>query len=53
MTIPTFKTQEHEDEFVLLFEQRAQIYVTLMNKVKESAWIMPRDYQRHYRFSPL
>jgi hypothetical protein len=34
MTIPTFKTQEHEDEFVLLFEQRAQIYVTLMNKVK-------------------
>ena len=35
MTIPNFKSQEHEDEFILAFEQKAQTYITLMSRVKD------------------
>ena len=35
MSIPDFQSTEHQEEFELLFEQRAQVYVNLMNKVKD------------------
>ena len=35
MSIPDFQTEEHQQEFELLFEQRAQVYVNLMNRVKD------------------
>ena len=35
MNIPTFKTNEHQDEFELLFAEKAVQYVKLMNVVKE------------------
>ena len=35
MTIPTFKSQEHQDEYELLFAQKAVTYVKLMDAVKE------------------
>ena len=35
MTIPTFKSQEHEDEFTLLFAQKVNTYISLMNQVKD------------------
>ena len=35
MTIPTFKSEKDEAEFVFLFEDKAQTYINLMNKVKD------------------
>jgi len=35
MTIPTFKSQEHEDEYTLLFAQKANTYISLMNHVRD------------------
>ena len=35
MTIPNFKSQEHEDEYTLLFAQKANTYITLMNQVRD------------------
>jgi len=35
MTIPDFQTEDHQQEFELLFEQKAQVYINMMNKVKE------------------
>ena len=35
MNIPTFKTPEHQEEFELLFAEKAVEYVKLMNVVKE------------------
>jgi len=35
MSIPDFQTEEHQAEFELLFEQKAQLYIHLMNKVKD------------------
>jgi len=35
MNIPDFQTEEHQAEFELLFEQKAEMYVSLMNKVKD------------------
>lgn len=35
MSIPDFKTEEHQTEFELLFEQKATTYINLMNKVKD------------------
>ena len=35
MTIPTFKSQEHQDEYEMLFAQKAVTYVKLMDAVKE------------------
>jgi hypothetical protein len=35
MSIPDFQTEEHQEEFELLFEQKAQVYINLMNKVKD------------------
>ena len=35
MSIPDFQTEEHLAEFELLFEQKAELYVSLMNKVKD------------------
>jgi hypothetical protein len=33
MSIPNFQTEEHQQEFELLFEQKAQVYINMMNKV--------------------
>ena len=35
MSIPDFQTEEHQQEFELLFEQKATLYINLMNKVKD------------------
>ena len=35
MNIPTFKTTEHQDEYELLFAEKAVQYVKMMNVVKE------------------
>ena len=35
MNIPNFQTEEHQQEFELLFEQKAQVYINMMNKVKD------------------
>ena len=35
MSIPDFQTEEHQQEFEVLFEQKAQVYINLMNKVKD------------------
>jgi len=35
MSIPDFQTEEHQQEFELLFEQKAQVYINMMNKVKD------------------
>jgi len=35
MSIPDFQTEEHKQEFELLFEQKAQVYINMMNKVKD------------------
>ena len=35
MNIPTFKTTEHQEEFELVFAEKAVEYVKLMNVVKE------------------
>ena len=35
MSIPDFQTEEHQAEFELLFEQKAQVYINMMNKVKD------------------
>lgn len=35
MNIPTFKSQEHQEEFELLFSEKAVTYIKLMNMVKE------------------
>jgi len=35
MTIPNFKSQEHEDEFTLIFAQKANTYISLMNHVRD------------------
>ena len=35
MSIPDFQSPEHQTEFELLFEQKATIYINLMNKVKD------------------
>ena len=35
MNIPAFKSQEHQDEFELLFTEKAVTYIKLMNVVKE------------------
>ena len=35
MNIPTFKTPEHQEEFELLFTEKAVTYIKLMNVVKE------------------
>ena len=33
MNIPNFQTEEHQQEFEVLFEQKAQVYINMMNKV--------------------
>ncbi|AOV61754.1 hypothetical protein BOW91_gp192 [Synechococcus phage S-WAM2] len=33
MSIPDFQTEEHQKEFEALFEQKAQVYINMMNKV--------------------
>ena len=33
MNIPDFQTEEHQQEFEVLFEQKAQVYINMMNKV--------------------
>ena len=35
MTIPNFKSEKDEAEYVFLFEDKANTYITLMNKVRE------------------
>ena len=35
MSIPDFQTEEHQQEFEALFEQKATTYINLMNKVKD------------------
>jgi len=35
MSIPDFQTEEHQQEFEVLFEQKAQVYINMMNKVKD------------------
>ena len=35
MNIPTFKSQEHQEEYELLFTEKAVTYIKLMNVVKE------------------
>ena len=35
MNIPSFKSQEHQDEYELLFAEKAVHYVKMMNVVKE------------------
>ena len=35
MNIPTFKTTEHQEEYELLFAEKAVQYVKMMNVVKE------------------
>ena len=35
MSIPDFQTEEHQQEFEQLFEQKAQVYINMMNKVKD------------------
>ena len=35
MNIPNFKSQEHQDEFELLFTEKAVQYVKMMNVVKD------------------
>lgn len=35
MSIPNFQSEEHQAEFEALFEQKARVYVNLMDKVKE------------------
>lgn len=35
MSIPNFKTEEDQQEFELLFEEKARVYVNLMDKVRE------------------
>ena len=35
MNIPTFKSQEHQEEYELLFAEKAVQYVKMMNVVKE------------------
>jgi len=35
MSIPDFQTEEHQQEFELLFEQKATVYINMMNKVKD------------------
>ena len=35
MNIPSFKSQEHQEEYELLFTEKAVQYVKLMNVVKE------------------
>ena len=35
MSIPDFQTEEHQAEFELLFEQKATVYINMMNKVKD------------------
>jgi hypothetical protein len=35
MSIPDFQTEEHQAEFELLFEQKAHVYINMMNKVKD------------------
>ena len=35
MSIPDFQSPEHQQEFELLFEQKATTYINLMNKVKD------------------
>jgi len=35
MNIPDFQTEEHQQEFELLFEQKATTYINMMNKVKD------------------
>lgn len=35
MSIPNFQSQDHSDEFHLLFEEKAIVYIDLMNKVRD------------------
>ena len=35
MSIPDFQTEEHQQKFEALFEQKATTYINLMNKVKD------------------
>ena len=35
MNVPTFKSEKHEAEFVFIFEDKAQTYINLMNKIKD------------------
>ena len=35
MNIPSFKSQEHQDEYELLFTEKAVQYIKMMNVVKE------------------
>lgn len=35
MNIPKFKSQEHQEEYELLFTEKAVTYIKLMNVVKE------------------
>ena len=35
MNIPSFKSQEHQEEYELLFAEKAVTYIKLMNVVKE------------------
>ena len=34
MSIPNFQTEEHQQEFEALFEQKASTYIKMMDKVK-------------------
>lgn len=44
MNIPTFKSEKHEAEFVFLFEDKAQTYINLMNKIKDMMYGSLTDY---------
>ena len=35
MTIPNFQSEDHQTEYELIFEQKATIYINMMNKVKD------------------
>jgi hypothetical protein len=35
MSIPNFQSEEHQAEFEALFDQKAQVYINMMNRVKE------------------
>ena len=35
MTIPNFQSENHQTEYELIFEQKATIYINMMNKVKD------------------
>ena len=35
MSIPDFQSPEHQEEFELLFEQKATLYINMMNKVRD------------------